>query len=62
MLTGRGHKVSVLAVDPSSCTTGGKHRSSSSSQDTDEELLALQYIYVGNCNVMCKDVSFFQTQ
>ncbi|MBN3297148.1 MMAA protein, partial [Amia calva] len=23
MLTGRGHKVSVLAVDPSSCTTGG---------------------------------------
>lgn len=25
MLTGRGHKVSVLAVDPSSCTTGGKN-------------------------------------
>lgn len=24
MLTGRGHKVSVLAVDPSSCTTGGE--------------------------------------
>lgn len=24
MLTGKGHKVSVLAVDPSSCTTGGK--------------------------------------
>ncbi|XP_039468869.1 methylmalonic aciduria type A protein, mitochondrial [Oreochromis aureus] len=23
MLTGRGHKVAVLAVDPSSCTTGG---------------------------------------
>ncbi|MCJ8730225.1 hypothetical protein PDJAM_G00181820 [Pangasius djambal] len=23
MLTGKGHKVSVLAVDPSSCTTGG---------------------------------------
>ena len=23
MLTGRGNKVSVLAVDPSSCTTGG---------------------------------------
>lgn len=23
MLTARGHKVSVLAVDPSSCTTGG---------------------------------------
>lgn len=23
MLTGRGHKLSVLAVDPSSCTTGG---------------------------------------
>lgn len=23
MLTSRGHKVSVLAVDPSSCTTGG---------------------------------------
>uniref|UniRef100_A0A672KQD4 Metabolism of cobalamin associated A n=1 Tax=Sinocyclocheilus grahami TaxID=75366 RepID=A0A672KQD4_SINGR len=23
MLTGRGHKVSVVAVDPSSCTTGG---------------------------------------
>lgn len=23
MLTGRGHRVSVLAVDPSSCTTGG---------------------------------------
>lgn len=24
MLTGKGHKVSVLAVDPSSCTTGGE--------------------------------------
>lgn len=24
MLTARGHKVSVLAVDPSSCTTGGR--------------------------------------
>lgn len=24
MLTGREHKVSVLAVDPSSCTTGGE--------------------------------------
>ncbi len=24
MLTGRGHKLSVLAVDPSSCTTGGE--------------------------------------
>lgn len=24
MLTGQGRRVSVLAVDPSSCTTGGK--------------------------------------
>lgn len=36
MLTGRGHKVSVLAVDPSSCTTGGEHWSS---YDTDEMMI-----------------------
>ena len=28
MLTARGSKVSVLAVDPSSCTTGGTVRAS----------------------------------
>lgn len=27
MLTGKDHRVSVLAVDPSSCTTGGKNSS-----------------------------------
>lgn len=51
MLTGRGHKVSVLAVDPSSCTTGGKPRLS---YETDEALLsgALQCTIDFSCLTM----------
>lgn len=45
MLTGRGHKVSVLAVDPSSCTTGGNICDADTAAH--ERWFGIHWFYVG---------------